>query len=85
MKIVPIETYDFESPGDDGFDVGIDDVSITYNQPDVDDGTQSITISSRNNGAGRYLNIKTDNWSIESIEQLQFLFDDFQKRAMMQN
>lgn len=85
MKVIPIEYYEWDHPGDDGYDVAIDDVSVTYSQNDDEDSNeaQSITISSRNNGAGRYLNIKTNSWSFDSIEQLEMMIDDFKRRALI--
>ncbi len=62
-----------------------DEVSITYYQPndctESDEEDQSIKITSRNNGMGRFINIKTENWSIGSIEELSEIFKDFCKRA----
>ena len=68
--------------------VGIDDVSVTYLQNadcSGDDGkedVQSITISTRNNGTGRFINIKTDSWSINpDANELEQIIKDFIKRA----
>ena len=67
--------------------IGVDDVSIQYIQTgdctENDDDVQSITISTRNNGIGRFLNIKTDSWSIDSIDDLKALIDDFKQRASL--
>ena len=81
-KIVPIEKMSYK----DG-EIAIGDVSITYVQQSdctEEDGTQVITISTRNNGIARFINIKTpetEGWSVDGIEDLQFLINDFKKRA----
>ena len=41
---------------------------------------QEIVISTRDNGIAKFLNIKTENWSISDIEDLEFLIKDFKKR-----
>ena len=82
MEIKAYEDFKFE----DEF-VGIDDVSITYLQnsdcsgEDGKDNVQSITISTRNNGCSRFINIKTDSWSISDADELIKLIEDFKKRA----
>ena len=64
----------------------VDEVTIKYYQePDCtenrDDDGQEIIISTRDGGGGKFLNIKTNNWSISGIEDLQKLVEDFNKRA----
>lgn len=87
MKIVPIEDYDFEHPGEDGLDAAIDEVTIKYLQPmdtsgvENEDDIQELTISTRNNGCARFINIKTNSWSIESEEEIANIIKDFRKRA----
>ena len=80
MEIKSYENFKFEDN-----EVGIDDVSITYLQgsdcTENEDDTQSITISCRNNGVARFLNIKTENWSLENAEEILALLKDFEKRA----
>ena len=80
MEIKAYEGFKFE----DEF-VGIDDVSVTYLQnsdcTEEDENVQSITISTRNNGIGRFINIKTENWSIGDISELEELIKDFKQRA----
>ncbi len=65
--------------------IGIDDISVQYVQTgdctENEDNVQTITISTRNNGVGRFLNIKTDGWSFDSIEELEEIINDFKKRA----
>lgn len=41
---------------------------------------QEIVVSTRDNGVAKFLNIKTENWSISDIEDLEFLIKDFKKR-----
>ncbi len=82
MEIKAYEDFQFE----DGH-IGIDDVSITYLQnsdcsgKDGEDSVQSITMSTRNNGCARFINIKTDSWSISDVNEIVNLIEDFKKRA----
>jgi hypothetical protein len=82
MEIKAYEDFKFEDEL-----VGIDDVSITYLQncdcsgEDGKDDVQSITISTRNNGVARFINIKTDSWSISDVNEIINLVEDFKKRA----
>lgn len=80
MTIKNYEDFKFE----DGH-IGIDDVSITYLQnsdcTEEDENVQSITMSTRNNGVGRFINIKTENWSFDDINELEDLIKDFKQRA----
>lgn len=82
MEIKAYEDFKFEDEL-----IGIDDVSITYLQnadcsgEDDKEDVQSITISTRNNGCARFINIKTESWSIENIDELVKLLEDFKKRA----
>ena len=80
MEIKAYEDFKFE----DGH-IGIDDVSITYLQnsdcTEEDENVQSITISTRNNGIGRFINIKTENWSFDNINELEEIIKDFKQRA----
>ena len=67
--------------------IAIDEVSITYVQSNdctEEEGAQSITISARNNSAARFLNIKTESWSLDSIDELKDLIEDFKKRALLE-
>lgn len=82
MEIKPYEDFQFEDEL-----VGVDDVSITYLQnsdcsgEDGKEDVQSITMSTRNNGMARFINIKTDSWSISNVDELAKLIEDFKKRA----
>ena len=87
MEIVPIENYDFEHPGKDGFDVAIDEVTIKYVQPVDTSGienpgnAQELVVSTRDTGTGRFMNIMTESWSVESADELVNIINDFKKRA----
>ena len=63
----------------------LDEISMTYIQnPDCTEDReaepQSLTISTRDNGCEKFLNIKTDDWSIDDIENLSLVIEDFKKR-----
>ena len=66
----------------------LDEISCTYVQePDCtesrDDEPQSITLSSRDGGGGKFIHIKTDGWSIcgDNLEEdLIPLIKDFKHR-----
>lgn len=81
VTIVPIED---ERAYKDNI-VAIDDVSITYVQSndctESEDDVQELTITTRNNGCVRFLNIKTDNWSIEDANELVDIINNFKKQA----
>ena len=82
MEIKPYENFEFE----DNL-IGVDDVSVKYLQntdcsgDDGEESVQSITISTRNNGCARFINIKTESWSIGDIDELVKLLEDFKKRS----
>lgn len=84
QKIVPFEEMNYED-----YEVCIDDVSITYVQTgdctEDRDSCQDLTLTARNNGVTRFINIKTgDNgWSIDSVEALKQIIQDFEKRACL--
>lgn len=84
IKIVSFENNKYEDN-----EIYIDDVSITYGQvsdnsgKDGEETVQEITISTRNNGVARYMNIKTDSWSFVDINELKKIIDDFKKRALL--
>lgn len=71
------------------YEVCIDDVSITYVQTgdctEDRDACQDLTLTARNNGVARFINIKTgDNgWSIDSVETLKQIIQDFERRACL--
>lgn len=65
--------------------VYIDDVSVTYCQSadctEDGDEVQTLVVSSRNNGTGRFINLKTENWSISDLDELETIINDFKARA----
>lgn len=72
-------------PEENGEQILLAEATIKYWQnPDCTEGQdgepQEITISTRDNGVAKFLNIKTENWSIDDIESLEFLINDFKKR-----
>lgn len=54
------------------------EADCTENQ---DEG-QEIIISTRDGGGGKFINIKTESWSISSEEDIKTLLDDFKKRII---
>lgn len=68
-------------------EICVDTVSVLYTQngdcTEGEDEVQELTISSRNNGMARFINIKTgeNGWSIDDIPSLAKIIDDFKKRA----
>ena len=70
-------------PDDD--QVMLDEAIITYVQnpdctEDRDGDWQKLTISIRDNGVAKFLNIKTDNWSLDNAESLCDIIKDYCKR-----
>lgn len=70
-------------PDDD--QVMLNEAVITYVQnPDCTEGRdgdwQELTISIRDNGVAKFLNIKTDNWSLDNAESLCDIIKDYCKR-----
>jgi len=63
----------------------LDEAVITYVQnpdctEDRDGDWQRLTISIRDNGTDKFLNIKTDNWSLDDAESLYDIIKDYCKR-----
>ena len=84
IEIKPIENGNYGNN-----EVMIDDVSVKYVQntdssgEDGDEEAQTITISTRNNGVARFINIKTESWSIDSVDELIDIINDFKERARL--
>ena len=83
IKILPIEKTKY---GDN--EVAINDISVTYVQTSdwtEEEGCQTLTLSTRNHGVARFLNINTgpEGWSINGIDDLKMVIDDFKKRALL--
>lgn len=66
-------------------EVLLSDASITYVQDgDCTEGSdvvQELTISTRDNGIDRFLNFKTNSWSIDNYKELIKIFKDFCQRV----
>ena len=83
-KILAIDNNEFSYKSGQ---IGIDDVSIQYVQSndctEEEEGTQTITISTRNNSVNRFINIKTgeEGFSIDSLEELVEIINDFKNRS----
>jgi hypothetical protein len=84
IEIKPYEESSFKDE-----EVIVDEVSVSYLQNsdasgnDGKETVQKLKITARNNGIGRFLNIKTDSWSIDSVDELRKIIDDFKVRASM--
>ncbi len=80
------EEMDFS---EDDKEVYVDDVSVTYCQSgdctEDSDEVQTLVVSSRNNGMGRFINLKTENWSVDGIKDLENIINDFSERAGIKN
>ena len=80
MKIVPFENTNFS---DD--EVYFDEVTMNYYQnvdcTEDEEGCQELHISCRNNGVSRFINIKTESWSIDNPMEFVEIIKDFCKRA----
>lgn len=62
------------------------EATMTYVQnpdctEDRDGDWQKLTISTRDNGVDKFLNIKTDNWSLDNAESLCDIIKDYCKRV----
>ena len=88
INVVPYEEATLNENGkwEEGT-VVIDDISIKYLQnsdssgDDGDEEVQALKITARNNGVERFLNIKTDSWSIDSADELKAIIEDFKHRS----
>lgn len=52
---------------------------------DRDSDWQKLTISTRDNGVDKFLNIKTDNWSLDNAKSLCDIIKDYCKRIGYEN
>ena len=70
----------------EGETILLDEITCTYVQePDCtqsrDDEPQVITVSSRDGGGGKFINIKTNGWSFDTdLKSLTVVLEDFKKR-----
>lgn len=63
--------------------IGIYETKITYIQDSdstEEDFDQLLTIETRDAGGGKFLHLKTEGWSFDSIEDLVDVLNDFNKR-----
>ena len=88
LNIVPYEEATLNENGEwNDETVVIDEVSIEYLQNtdcsgnDGNEEVQALKITARNNGVERFLNIKTDSWSIDSADELKDIIEDFKHRS----
>ena len=88
LNIVPYEEATLNENGKwDDETVVIDDISIKYLQnsdssgDDGDEEVQELTLTARNNGIARFINIKTDSWSIDGVDELKAIIEDFKNRS----
>lgn len=87
IEIVPWEKMDFDKDGQ----IAVDDISVTYIQnpdctEDFENGEfQKIVLSTRNNGVARFINMKTENWSVSDETDIIKLIEDFKKRAQIED
>ena len=85
-KIIEYENSKF----DDG-DIVVDDVAVTYTQNNdctEKEGCQVLYVEARNNGVARFIAISTDKknwWSIDDINSLVILLEDFKHRSGLDN
>ena len=73
----------------DGFpnnnEVLLDKITCTYIQEndctESSDEVQEITLSTRDGGGGKFLNISTKSWSISNAEELITLINNFKEKV----
>ena len=87
-NVVPYEEATLNENGEwNDETVVINEVSIEYLQNtdcsgnDGNEEVQALKITARNNGVERFLNIKTDSWSIDSADELKAIIEDFKHRS----
>ena len=86
MEETKFEIITKDWPNDD--QVLLDSITCTYIQnPDNtesrgnDDDCQELILSTRDGGGGKYINIKTNSWSINSQEEFLTILNDFKNRC----
>lgn len=70
----------------EGEEVLLDKITMTYYQEpdcteDRDGDGQTITLSTRDGGGGKFIHIKTDGWSISDEKEVDKLIKDFKERC----
>lgn len=53
----------------------------TESRGNDDDDCQELILSTRDGGGGKYINIKTNSWSINSPEDFLTVLNDFKNRC----
>ena len=73
----------------EGNKILLDEIFCTYLQDndctENSDGLQSITLSTRDGGGGKFINIKTENWSLDDPEDLVKLLNHFKSLYKNEN
>ena len=59
----------------------IQDPDNTESRGNDDDVCQELILSTRDGGGGKYINIKTNSWSINSPEDFLTILNDFKNRC----
>ena len=73
----------------EGNKILLDEISCTYLQDndctENSDGLQSIILSTRDGGGGKFINIKTENWSLDDPKDLVKLLNHFKSLYKNEN
>ena len=73
----------------EGNKILLDEISCTYLQDndctENSDDLQSIILSTRDGGGGKFINIKTENWSLDDPEDLVKLLNHFKSLYKNEN
>ena len=59
----------------------IQNLDCTEDRGKDDDGCQELILSTRDGGGGKFINIKTNSWSINSPEDFLTVLNDFKNRC----
>ena len=59
----------------------IQNLDNTESRGNDDDDCQELILSTRDGGGGKYINIKTNSWSINSPEDFLTVLNDFKNRC----
>ena len=87
LNIVPYEEAEFNNDRWTDGTVVIDEISIKYLQnadssgDDGNEDVQELTLTARNNGVARFVNLKTNSWSIDDVDELKTIIEDFEHRS----
>lgn len=70
----------------EGEEVLLDEITMTYYQnpdctEDRDGDGQTIALSTRDGGGGKFIHLKTDGWSISDEKEIDELIKDFKERC----